>query len=71
MNQPIAPRAVTATEPLVLRDDSVGVATLTLNRPKQYNALSSAVLTELQNNLDAIARSHCATSWHPAAVARP
>lgn len=56
MNQPIAPRAITATEPLVLRDDSVGVTTLTLNRPKQYNALSSAVLTELQNNLDAIAR---------------
>ena len=56
MNQPIAPDAFTAQEPLVLRQDCAGITTLTLNRPKQYNALSSAVLTELQNNLDAIAQ---------------
>ncbi len=56
MNQPIAPQAITAAESLVLRSDSQGVTTLTLNRPKQYNALSSAVLTELQKNLDAIAQ---------------
>jgi enoyl-CoA hydratase/carnithine racemase len=56
MNQPIASQAITSAEPLVLRSDSQGVTTLSLNRPKQYNALSSAVLTELQKNLDAIAQ---------------
>lgn len=56
MNQPIVPNAVTTHEPLVLRQDSGGITTLTLNRPKQYNALSSAMLTELQKNLDAIAQ---------------
>ena len=55
MNQPIIPTAVAASEPLVLWDDSHGVTTLTLNRPRQFNALSSTVLTALQNNLDAIA----------------
>ena len=33
-----------------------GVATLTLNRPQQYNALSSALIHELQAAFDAIAR---------------
>ena len=56
MNQPIAPQAITTTEFLVLREESQGVTTLTLNRPKQYNALSSAVLRELQRNLDAVAQ---------------
>lgn len=55
MNQPTAHAAIAAADPLVLRQDSGGVATLTLNRPKQYNALSSAVLTALQEILDAIA----------------
>ncbi len=55
MNQPTAPVAVTAAEPLVLRADAGGVCTLTLNRPKQYNALSSAVLTALQEQLDTFA----------------
>ena len=40
---------------LVLRQDEAGVATLTLNRPKQYNALSQAMLGALQNALDAVA----------------
>ncbi len=40
----------------VLRADCNGVATLTLNRPAQYNALSSALLIEVQAVLDAIAR---------------
>ena len=44
-----------ATEPLVLRHDAHGVATLTLNRPKQYNALSKALLTALQAALDHVA----------------
>ena len=33
-----------------------GVATLTLNRPAQFNALSEALLTALQEALDSIAR---------------
>jgi enoyl-CoA hydratase/carnithine racemase len=45
--------AATPERPL-LRDDSGGIATLTLNRPKQYNALSEDLLSELQTALDAI-----------------
>ncbi len=41
--------------PILLRDDRDGIATLTLNRPQQYNALSSAMLAELQSALDDIA----------------
>jgi enoyl-CoA hydratase/carnithine racemase len=41
-------------EPLLLREDQGGIATLTLNRPKQYNALSEAMLTALQTELDRI-----------------
>ncbi|HHW76365.1 MAG TPA: enoyl-CoA hydratase [Xanthomonadaceae bacterium] len=40
---------------LVLRRDEAGVATLTLNRPRQYNALSQAMLAALQTALDAVA----------------
>lgn len=43
------------SEPLLLRHDEGGVATLTLNRPKQYNALSEELLAELQSTLDAVA----------------
>ena len=46
----------TADAPLVLRHDDGGIATLTLNRPAQYNALSSALLTDFQAALEAIAR---------------
>ncbi len=35
------------TEPILLREDSGGICTLTLNRPDQYNALSEALLGEL------------------------
>lgn len=42
-------------DPFVLRQDEVGVTTLTLNRPKQYNALSQAMLSALQAALDAVA----------------
>ncbi|MBK8050589.1 MAG: enoyl-CoA hydratase [Anaerolineales bacterium] len=41
-------------EPLVLRTDEGGVATLTLNRPRQFNALSSAMIAAIQNELDVI-----------------
>ncbi len=43
-----------ADAPLLLREDSAGITTLTLNRPAQYNALSSALLDELQSALEAI-----------------
>jgi enoyl-CoA hydratase/carnithine racemase len=39
----------------VLRQDRDGVAFLTLNRPKQFNALSSSVLSALHRELDSIA----------------
>ncbi|MFC1339554.1 MAG: enoyl-CoA hydratase, partial [gamma proteobacterium symbiont of Phacoides pectinatus] len=34
------------TEPLLLREDDAGVTTLTLNRPRQYNALSDELIDE-------------------------
>jgi enoyl-CoA hydratase/carnithine racemase len=46
----------TADTALVTRTDRAGVATLTLNRPQQYNALSSALLIELQAALGAVER---------------
>jgi enoyl-CoA hydratase/carnithine racemase len=43
-------------ESLVLRaQDARGVVTLTLNRPQAFNALSEAMLAQLQRELDAIA----------------
>jgi len=41
-------------QPILLREDSEGITTLTLNRPAQYNALSSEMLGELQKALDDI-----------------
>lgn len=43
------------TEALVLVDVGDGVATLTLNRPGQFNALSAALIAEIQMALDRIA----------------
>jgi enoyl-CoA hydratase/carnithine racemase len=46
----------TETEPLVRQTrDARGVATLTLNRPQAFNALSEGMLTQLQGQLDALA----------------
>jgi enoyl-CoA hydratase/carnithine racemase len=41
--------------PVLLRSDVEGIATLTLNRPAQYNALSEGLLVSLQDELDQIA----------------
>ena len=41
-----------SSEALVLRDDRDGIATLTLNRPAQRNALSVGLMTALQTELD-------------------
>ena len=46
--------AVASQERLVLRSDVNGVATLTLNRPQQYNALSEELLAEMIAALEAI-----------------
>jgi enoyl-CoA hydratase/carnithine racemase len=43
-------------QPILLRDDRPdGLTTLTLNRPNQFNSLSSDMLSALQSALDAIA----------------
>ena len=42
------------SEPILLREEEDGIVTLTLNRPGQYNALSRALLSELQTALDEI-----------------
>lgn len=47
----------TPEESILLRRDHNGVTTLTLNRPKQFNALSQAMLTALQLELDEIAQN--------------
>lgn len=40
--------ASASPEQLLLREDKNGITTLTLNRPKQYNALSEELLVEMQ-----------------------
>ncbi|HVJ52362.1 MAG TPA: enoyl-CoA hydratase [Aliidongia sp.] len=45
----------TPTEPILLRHDRGKVAWLTLNRPAARNALSRALMTELEAALDAVA----------------
>ena len=45
-----------SNEPVLLHHDAGGIATVTLNRPKQYNALSEELLTELQSALDSIGK---------------
>lgn len=43
------------TEPLLGVEHDDGIATVTLNRPSQYNALSMALLTELEEALASLA----------------
>jgi enoyl-CoA hydratase/carnithine racemase len=45
----------TLDAPVLLRADTAGVTTLTLNRPTQFNSLSEELLDALQSQLDAIA----------------
>jgi enoyl-CoA hydratase/carnithine racemase len=49
--------AVPQTEqPVLLREDRDGIATLTLNRPQQMNLLTSEMLAALQSAFDAIGK---------------
>ena len=54
LTQPMT-TAIDPEPPFVLREDCSGLTTLTLNHPKQFNALSSAMLAALQAELDAVA----------------
>lgn len=47
--------ATDQTDPFVLRQDVGPIATLTLNRPKQLNALSQAMLSALHTEFDGLA----------------
>jgi enoyl-CoA hydratase/carnithine racemase len=55
MNDPIVTTAAQPATPVLLRRDSDGLALLTLNRPRQFNALSAELLAALHHELDAIA----------------
>ncbi|HKT17437.1 MAG TPA: enoyl-CoA hydratase [Stellaceae bacterium] len=48
------------SEPLVLRRDADGIAWLTLNRPAARNALSVALMSELETALDTLAADKAA-----------
>ena len=43
------------TDPLILREDRDGIATITLNRPASRNALSSAMMTAIERTFETIA----------------
>jgi enoyl-CoA hydratase/carnithine racemase len=47
--------AIQAEEPLLLREERDGIATLTLNRPARQNALCEELIAELQRAADEIA----------------
>jgi enoyl-CoA hydratase/carnithine racemase len=42
------------SDEVLLRSDDAGITTLTLNRPEKRNALSAALLTALQSELDSV-----------------
>jgi len=46
--------AVPQTDPFVLREDSAGICTLTLNRPAQMNLLTTEMIAALQAAFDSI-----------------
>jgi len=43
-----------SAQPILLRSDSDGITTLTLNRPDQYNPLSAEMMSQMQTALDDI-----------------
>jgi enoyl-CoA hydratase/carnithine racemase len=49
-----APRRVAENESILLRAEAGGIVTLTLNRPRQFNALSEAMLDALTAGLEEI-----------------
>ena len=52
-------------EPLILQtQDARGLVTLTLNRPQAFNALSEAMLADLQREFDAIASDEFSGDEH-------
>jgi enoyl-CoA hydratase/carnithine racemase len=56
MNDRARDTTATRADPVLARSIDDGVALLTLNRPRQYNALSRALLEALHVELDALAR---------------
>lgn len=46
---------INTNEDIVLRDDTNGIATVTLNRPAKFNALSGALMSTIEETLAAIA----------------
>jgi enoyl-CoA hydratase/carnithine racemase len=50
------PTTTLTEKPLLLRRDDGRVATLTLNRPNKFNALSVALLAELQQQIDGLGK---------------
>ena len=60
MSTATATPPTTTSEPILLTAVADGIATLTLNRPKQYNALSGAMLDALQTALETIEQDSAA-----------
>jgi enoyl-CoA hydratase/carnithine racemase len=56
MNDRLKESAAAQSEAVVQRTTHEGVATLVLNRPRQYNALSRAMLDALHRELDGLAQ---------------
>jgi enoyl-CoA hydratase/carnithine racemase len=56
MSEPVATSVVKPDAEVLLRHDEGGIAHLTLNRARQFNALSGALLQALNGALDAIAK---------------
>ena len=54
-----APDSAPAVEPVLLAHTDAGVARLTLNRPRQFNALSEDLLAQLDVELERIASDRC------------
>jgi len=55
-----APESTATVEPVLLSRASAGVVHLTLNRPRQFNALSEQLLAELEAALDRVASDRTA-----------